>query len=290
MLRRLLPGPDFRTNTLGQHHTVYKAIEKVAPSLEQNLQNHPAVEIKVRRIFGRAYTAAGEFDKARKHLNLALQVAEREYGQEHEIVAGIHAQLADEVGWNHSVPLDYPTLLAHAEKAIEIHESLGQEASQTAWFAKAFCLMNWPERWDEAEAAQRKCVELSKRDGSEGGVISLWDLGIRLLYFGDDRLDDARFELEKAVAAAKLQSHPLLQATAIGGLGRCQRQQGDMDLAIQSFEQAWDLYRSDDELRDPRRYEVGFRLAESHFAVGSVDLAFELAKEIDEQSHVLGYT
>jgi tetratricopeptide (TPR) repeat protein len=290
LLGDMYPRP-WGMKTLGRQHTVYESIEELSASLEQRLRNHPTVEIKVRQIFGGAYSAAGEFDKARGHLNRALELALHEYGEQHETVAEIYATLADEVGWNYSRLRDNTTWLAQAEKAIEIYEALGVEESPglgLAWFAKGHSLLAWPERKADAEAAQRKVIENHRRlapdDGGWGTVISLWDLGSLLVQCGDDRLDDARIEFEKALKICRTGDRlPFNKATVLSGLGLCLRRQGDAAGAIESYREARNLFQSDAELRrEPRGHRTGLQLAEMYFAESNIDAAFELVRQIEE--------
>ena len=287
LLRDMYPRP-WGMQTLGRNYTVYDSIEKISPTLETRLQDHPVVEIKVRQIFADAYMSAGEFDKAREHLYKALRLAEEIYGgQPHVTIAEIHATLADEIGWNYDDPLDHAKLLEHAEKAIEINETLGIEWGGliSALFAKGQCLLAMsPHRKAEAEQAQRRVVAVGEHLGSTS-VISLWDLGLVLMALGDDRLDDAQREFEKALLLCQNNNcAPMEKSTVLSGLGRCLRRKGDIAGAIKAFDESWVLFQSNDELKnEPRGHRLGFNLVETYFAQGDLQRAFGLVNQMEEQ-------
>ena len=287
LLRDMYPTP-WGMQTFGRNHTVYDSIERISPTLETRLQGHPEVQVKVRQIFAEAYTSARQFDKARDHRQKALKLAEKIYaGAPHITVAELHAALADEVGSNFGAPLDFGNLLEHAEKAIEMNESLGIDSERLAcaYFAKALCLLSTaPNRKAEAEQAQRKVVEICERIG-QSPVISLWDLGLILMELGDDRLDDAQVEFEKALQRCQNSSSPPMhRVTVLSGLGQCLLRKGDLAAAIDAFHESWTLCQANDELKnEPRGYRQGFLLVETYFAQGDLQNAFAMVRQLEEQ-------
>ncbi|MCA9215924.1 MAG: protein kinase, partial [Planctomycetales bacterium] len=260
----------------GRQQTVLDSIEQISVSLGERLRNHPAVEVEVRRIFARAYRGAGELDKARAHLNAALKIAEREYGPQDEVLGEIYADLADFVGSNfNGGAYDYPTSLAHAEKAIAIFSALGREAPVRAWFAKQQCLSVWPERKVEAEAACREYVRLSGN-----AVIPRWDLGLLLIRCY--RLPEAQLEFEEALSICRAENAaPSITATVLSGLGKCQRRQGHIAAARDAFLEAWNLCQGSYMQSESRGQQIGFELAESFFAAGEIDRAFEQISQME---------
>ena len=123
----------------GLNHTVYESIEELTAELDAGrLEDYPSVEIDIRQAFADSYTSAGEYKKARENLYRALELAERLYGGQHEAVAGIHATIADEKGWNPSMlPSEVERTGRHARKAIKIYEALGINEPKP-WFATLF--------------------------------------------------------------------------------------------------------------------------------------------------------
>jgi serine/threonine protein kinase len=267
----------------GRQQTVLDSIERISASLGERLRNHPTVEIDVRRTFGNAYAAAGELDKARDHLNAALKLAEREYGPQNELLGEIYADLADLVGSNSSGgAYDYVTTLVHAEKAIAIFAALGRDAPVRAWFAKQHCLSFWPERREEAEAAGRECVRLSG-----DAVIPRWDLGFLLIKCY--RLPEAQLEFEEALRICRAKNAgPAIEATVLSGLGKCHRRQGNIAAAQNAFLEAWHLCQGNYMQSESRGLQIGFELAETHFAAGEIDRAFNQVAHMEDLARSLG--
>ncbi len=267
----------------GRQQTVLDSIEQISASLGERLRNHPTVEIEVRRTFASAYAAAGELDKARDHLNAALKLAEREYGPQHEVLGEIYADLADFVGSNSSGgAYDYVTTLVHAEKAIAIFAALGRDAPVRAWFAKQHCLSFWPERREEAEAAGRECVRLSG-----DAVIPRWDLGLLLIRCY--RLPEAQLEFEEALRICRAKNAgSAIEATVLSGLGKCQRRQGHITAARDAFLEAWNLCQGNYMQSESLGLQIGFELAETHFAAGEIERAFSQIAHMEELARSLG--
>ena len=143
LLRKFFPG-KWGMSTLERNRTVYESMEQISQTLPTDLDGYPEVEVQVRKIFADSYMAAGAYEKARQHLYAALELSEVIHqGEPHETTAEIHATLADEVGWNADISLDFHRLLRHAEKAIAIYERLGVEYGGygVAQFAKGQCLL-----------------------------------------------------------------------------------------------------------------------------------------------------
>ena len=285
LLRDMYPTP-WGVQTLGRNHTVYEAIEAISPTLKTRLQNHPEVEIKVRQIFADAYKSAKEFDKEREHLEKALNLAQQIYqGRPHPMLAEIHAQLADAVGSNVGVPHDFARLLKHAETAIAMNAALGIESGRSydhAWFAKGQCLLRTsPNRKAEAEQAQRNVVEARERLG-QNPSLAVWDLGLVLMELGDDRLDDAQAEFERALENCQDGSRPMVKSTALSGLGTCLNRKGNLTGAIKALRESWTLCQTNDKLRnEPRGHRSATWLVEVYFAQSDLQAAFELVEQVE---------
>ena len=209
----------------GRQQTVLGSIEQISASLSERLRNYPAVEIEVRQVFAQAYQAAGEFDKARDLLNVALELALREYGPQHEVLGSVYADLADLMASNDLEPHVDSAALTYAEKAIAIYASLGRDAPVKVWFAKQRRLSSWPERRAEAESACREYVRLAG-----DAIIPRWDLGLLLIRCY--RLPEAQREFQEALRICRTEHvAPSIQATVLQGLGKCLRRQGEIAAA-----------------------------------------------------------
>jgi tetratricopeptide (TPR) repeat protein len=279
LLKDMYPTP-WGVTTQGRKQTVYDSIEQLSTSLGDRLRNRPSVEIEVRKTFGSFYGSVNELEKARNHLNVALDLALRKYGPTHEIVGEIYADLAGLVGWYGEGPLDAETILSQAENAISIYESLGRDAPVQAWFAKHFCLSQWPERKAEAEAACRQYVRLARKTHSSEPVIPLWDLGVLLMDQG--RFDEAQIEFENALRVCRAEDFPpAIMGTVLSGLGKNYRRQKNITAAKDAFLEAWNLYMTNNLQDEPRGHLIGLELAEVYFASGDIDQAFEQVETIE---------
>ena len=100
---------------------------------------------------------------------------------------------------------------------------------------------------------------------------------------GEDRLEDAQPVLEQAVEVARdIASEPMKLTQTLYYLGRCLRLKGDLAGAIRVHEEAWQLYQTA-ELRHEGGQSAGYRLAETYFAAGKLDQAFELIEELERR-------
>ena len=280
------------TMALGKSQSVYDSMEAISQRLNTDLKDYPEVEIKVRKIFAEAYTSAREFAKAREHLRIALERADKVYTEPTEIVADIHALFADEIGWNGDELLDFHQLLGHANEAIRIYDTLGIQTGKycSALFAKGQCLYSIsPIEKAEAIEAQRKCVEVAERMGMRA-VIARWDLGLLLINLGEDRLAEARRQFEIAIRKSRNANYEssaeqaMETATAVSGVANCLLLQGNIDEAIEHYEESWRLFQEDRDLRhEPRGHRVGYKLVETYFAHGELQRAFTLLEEMHQR-------
>lgn len=270
---------DFGLKSRGLGHTVYESIEQVSREVDAGRFNdYPSVEIEVRQVFAETYTSAGEFDKARNHLYRALELAQDLYVEPSEVVAGIHASIADEIGWNQSMlPADVERTARHARKAIEIYNELGIDEPKP-WFALAAALANHPQHFDEAEAAQRKCGEIA----GEGSIIPLIDLGFLLQKYNDDRLDEAMSTFDRALDNYQRGNvnKPHIKANVLAARGGCFRKMGKLPEAKQEYHEAWKLYSRPNLQDEAWGHRIGYRLAELEFADSHVDQAYLLLEQI----------
>lgn len=288
LLRDMYPD-TWGGRTRGLNHTVFDSIEQLSEEIEDGrLLDYPDVEIEVRQIFANSYRAAGKFDKARSHLDAALDLAKSEHGERHVAVANIHEQMAFEVESSPSIrPVDRIRMLEHANKAIQLYESLGIE-SGGAWYARSALLMAWSDRLDEAEAAQRRVLEIS----GEESVFPYLDLAHVLMDSGDDRLEEALACSRRALDNLRnRESYATeFEATCLSTQGRLLRLLGDAAGAQDVSQKAWDRYQNEASRSEPRGHTNGLLLAEVRFAAGDVDGAFELLVEIERAAREFGVT
>ena len=102
-------------------------------------------------------------------------------------------------------------------------------------------LINYPEHFDEALAAQQKCVELA----GEGSVIPHMDLGLTLQFYKDDR--PRRGAPRTLIGALENyrrsgMDRPHIEASVLAARGKCLRWLGRLSEAIQAYQEAWNIY------------------------------------------------
>ena len=283
LLSDMYPKPFLLVHP-GLNRTVYESIEELAEEVNNGrLSGHPRVEIEVRTIFADSYFSALEFDKFREHLYKALELAEREYGDHSRVVARIHERLAYEINHNAEGFVDRERVLQHANKAIVIYNRVGTESNR-AWISKAIALKAWPERHDEAIAAAKEAV---LRDG-EHPVWTYVDLGNLHMEVDDDaHLDQALECFTQALKNHGRRDDPEahMRGSLLAFKARCHWLRGELDLAINGYQEAYDLYRSSDQLRgESEGHSIGSKLVHLHFAIGDVDATFDLLDEIESSA------
>ncbi len=67
---------------IGRDVKVYDVLEKAAVNVQTELKDHPVIEAAIRRTIGNTYTNLGEYDRAKEHLEKALELNEKIYGKE----------------------------------------------------------------------------------------------------------------------------------------------------------------------------------------------------------------
>jgi serine/threonine protein kinase/tetratricopeptide (TPR) repeat protein len=67
--------------TPGQHPEVRRLLDRAAEQLDAASDKPPLVQASIRRMIGQIYLEVGDFRKARRHLELALEVQRRELGE-----------------------------------------------------------------------------------------------------------------------------------------------------------------------------------------------------------------
>ncbi|MCO6046646.1 serine/threonine-protein kinase [Aeoliella sp. ICT_H6.2] len=279
VLREMQPTTFLLANP-GRNRTVYESVEEISRQIEQEgrLSGHPRVEIEVRMILADSYFDVGEYDKFANHLETALVLAKQEYADNNPIVAHIHGRLAYSAGGGIDRVKDSTNLIAHADEAIRIYRQYG-EVPARVYVGKAYALQEWPERHEEAIAAAKEAVRLE----GENAVFTHADLGnIHMLMDDTEHLEMARGCFDDAIESYEKsknqQNH--LKGNLLSKKAQCHRRLGELDTAIQVYQDAYALYQTSDLRSEPEGHACGLSLASLLFAKGDVANAFNLVHEV----------
>ena len=283
VLRDMHPT-TFLRSVPGRTRTVLESIDEIARQIDEEgrLRGRPRVEIDVRTIFAQSYFDVDEYDKFRNHLEKALVLAKREYGDS-LIVARMHARLAYGAGAVGPRVLDPLSTLEHANEAIRIFKLHGPVPDDRIYVGKAYSLQHWPEKHAEAINAAQEAVKL---DG-ENAVYTLADLGnIYMLMGDDDSLGQAIECFDTALVnyrkSDNRQNH--LESILLSKKARCYRRRDELKQAREVYQAAYKLFETPELRSEPAGHEIGLELADLHFAIGNVNRAFEIREVVEAEA------
>ncbi len=244
-LLRDMYGIPWGAEALHQQSTMLDSRERLEDDLEQRLRGHPRVEIQILQILAGTYRRSGEHNKARPHLERALQLAEDVYGPGHEQVADVLTDLADEIQWPRAHgPYNPMWSKEYAERALSIYTQLGIKKHHTshAWFCLARSVQG--DEDDDAERYLRTALrivrELANSHDDNGQVFAMWDLAMHLAWYDGEKSKEALKLIDQAIAMSRRVNgeQGTLTASVLAGRGGCLRRQGDAAGAADSLHHA----------------------------------------------------
>ena len=228
-------------------------VEQTAERLDDGWLNElPAVEMEFRLLLGRLFMGYHEHDRSREYLERALHLA-RECGAPDEtvleILSAIAASASSTVEWP-----DDPTITAkYATQAIELAEQLGDQARKAQALSNLADAVNKDSKtFDEAEAYLRQALAI--REDLAGGkdtdlvLQSNLDLSAHLATCQQTQREEAVHRMQNAVKMCERmhgrEHHRMAETLAT--LGYCYRRrgrEGDLDLAVANYRQAWETFK-----------------------------------------------
>lgn len=185
LLQDLLNQADTRATT-NRNITVVQALDQAAAKIDERFNDKPLVEAQIQRVIGRTYTSLAQFEKARPHLERALD---------------IYADL---------LPQDDPEILLTMEElgalliksggyeeALELHETLlerltitlGEDANPTLRVENNLALLySFIGQYEKAKTLHEKLIiSRGKVHGKNDPdtLQSMHNLGLVFLYMGE---------------------------------------------------------------------------------------------------------
>jgi eukaryotic-like serine/threonine-protein kinase len=123
--------------TRGPEYTLLQLVDDFADNLEGKLADQPAAAADLHATIGRAYACRGARDKARKHLERALELGRSAYGDQHEKYADI---LVDYSRPDGSDMAKRPAREADLRRALAIYRARGVGGEQVI---RALSMLQW---------------------------------------------------------------------------------------------------------------------------------------------------
>ncbi len=286
-LLRDMYGIPWGAEALHQQSTMLDSRERLEDDLEQRLRGHPKVEIQIRQILAGTYRRSGEHDKARRHLERALQLAEDVNGPGHEQVADVLTDLADEIQWPRAHgPYNPLWSKEYAERALAIYTQLGIKKHHTAhaWFCLARSVQGDAD--DDAERYLRTALrivrELANSHDDNRQVFAMWDLAMHLAGYDGEKSKEALTLIDQAIAMSRRVNgeQGTLTASVLAGRGGCLRRQGDTLGAAASYHEALDIYWQNGLEKEPRGHRIALSLAELYYVSHQHQKATEILEKL----------
>ena len=263
-----LVGTPYGTETHAKTSTLLESLDRLEGELSERFDDSPAMEIEARRIFGQAYLRYEEHEKADRHLQRALTLAERRYGPNDKEVADILLLLAGDIEWHAKRHRDLRRSQEYAERAYAIYDRLGIVEETDILFTLGFALSLNIDRSKEAEGYLRRNLAKMQRLASEADssatVFALSDLASHLARTQEDSGDEVDQLMNTAVAMSERvdSDNPTRRASVISTRGRCFFLQGKYDQAIKCFQKCWDIHKQHGFETEDRAIQAQFWVAE----------------------------
>lgn len=163
LIEMLASANPFRdTGRGGRDVTVLTMLNQAAEQIKDGLPDEPDVEAIVRTTIGETYNGLGQYEEAVRHLQIALDLNERLYGEKHQNVGKVKRLLATTLGkstgdYKKPVEMLRETLALQHELHGEEHKDIARTMSDLAWAL---------ERTGDAEQAAayyRQSLEMNRK-------------------------------------------------------------------------------------------------------------------------------
>src|SRR5262249_44220199 len=143
--------------------TVRQLLDDAATGLREQLKDQPEAEAAVRATIGNGYCRLGLVDKAKPHLQAALEIRRRVHGPEHELVAESLADLSRCLLLKKD-----PSAEARAREALAIYYRQGTRSGKVlkAYFALQNSLFQQAKHGD-LDAAAREGLAFARAAGMQ---------------------------------------------------------------------------------------------------------------------------
>ena len=253
-------GGAWQTGIQAERLTLREAMQRFEDGLAVQLKDQPEIEIKIRSVFAENYRRSQDFQNSDRHLERALELAQRVYGERSLEVADIYTALAGILEHAVDTPfIDQDKYATYARLATEIYAELDHVAppASHAWFLRSK-LLRKPEQREE----RRQCLEEALRiadvqtgpDPNCTRIFARGDLANFLHSSGgnEDDLKRAKDLLNQALQMVESGefSGDIATVHAAMLMNRARFYWGrDQTLALRDLEKVWDIYSSDGSLK-----------------------------------------
>jgi serine/threonine-protein kinase len=199
-LQEMLSSVD--PNRDGREVRVIEVLNEAARRVATELHDQPEIEAAVHTTLGVTYRNLGLYPQAEPHLQRALAIRKKAYGEEHPDVArSLH-----DLGWLFYRRGDYPQAEQFFSDALTMQRALlGEEHLDVArtWHSLALVLMPRGD-YAGAEAASRRALEIHRALLGEEHLDVAEDLGhLGMALWGQGHYEAAELLLRRALATKR---------------------------------------------------------------------------------------
>jgi len=280
-----VPRGDF---AYSEDRSQRELLDNYSSGLGDVLRNQPDVEIRLRKLFALAHQRFGEFTLARQQLQRALDVAIEAYGERDEHVADILVSFAHEVHASQDDRLlDRTETEQYAERAISIYDELGIETHRTAHALSClvYSIRNNVERRAEIPQYLQRALRIVKDIAPDKDTKSkVWAMMDLILLGGlPDGDEEARLLFQEVLEMSQRvfgEDHRVT-ARIIAARGAYLHGQGDVEGAVASYREAWNIFRLTGRENALVGHNYARAIAEIYFGTDQHDKAFEVLDEVE---------
>ncbi|MCG8403981.1 MAG: serine/threonine-protein kinase [Phycisphaerales bacterium] len=163
LIEMLASANPFRdTGRGGRDVTVLTMLNQAAEQIKDGLPDEPDVEAIVRTTIGETYNGLGQYEDAARHLQIALDLNQRLYGEKHQNVGKVKRLLATTLGkstgdYKKSVELLEEALALQRELHGEEHKDIARTMSDLGW------VLERTGNPEQAAGYYRKSLEMNRK-------------------------------------------------------------------------------------------------------------------------------
>lgn len=239
-LQEMLSSAD--PTEIGKDVKVYDVLNKASQDIEVELKGQPVIEANVRRTLGITYMNLGEFDKAKLHLDKALNLSKKIYGIDNEETAQNFHDLALYFHWIS----DYHIADSLYGLSLSIFKKVLKEPTQSL----VTCMNDYGilktdlGEYQDADKMLREALGFSEKiNGKNSGDVAaiLNNLALNSHYL--KKLDEAeKYYLQSLDIRIGLQGENRPEvSTTYNNLGFVAIDKNDLKLAEKYFEKSYEL-------------------------------------------------